>query len=242
MPAVELDDPPRPTPDVAAQVWLVRLAAADAVQRVARGLLADDEARRADGMLRPADRDRYVGSRAALRTVVGARVGQPPADVRFGRAPCPRCGGPHGRPIVLGAGAGLAISLSRAEGLAACALAERAVGVDVEDAARAVDPEDLAGALHPAELARIAVVPPEERRRAGLRCWVRKEAYLKGLGIGLGDDPAAVDAGAGATGPDGWALVDVPAGHDHVAALAVAATPASATVRVHEVGLGDLLA
>jgi 4'-phosphopantetheinyl transferase len=73
-----------------------------------------------------------------------------------------------------------------------------------------------------------------------LRCWVRKEAYLKGLGIGLGDDPASVDVGPGPgpEGPDGWSVVDVEAGPRYLAAVALAAV---APVRTHRADLAALL-
>lgn len=83
-------------------------------------------------------------------------------------------------------GGGPQISLSRTDGLAAIALSHAVVGIDVESLGRAVELDDLVAALHPDEL-------PVAGRRQALRHWVRKEAYLKGLGTGLGVDPATVD-------------------------------------------------
>jgi 4'-phosphopantetheinyl transferase len=65
--------------------------------------------------------------------------------------------------------------------------------------------------MHPGEL-------PLDRAGA-LRRWVRKEAYLKGLGTGLGIEPATVDLSAD---PPGWRVRDVDAPDGYVAAVAVA--------------------
>ncbi|MFG2620764.1 hypothetical protein ACGFXC_24440 [Streptomyces sp. NPDC048507] len=43
--------------------------------------------------------------------------------------------------------------------------------------------------LHPAERAELAEPAASERPAAVARCRTRKEAYLKGVGIGLGEDP-----------------------------------------------------
>lgn len=249
MSAIDPDDTlvpgagPAPGATGGADVWLVAVPVAPSGVAAALAVLDPPEHQRAAAFARPEDRDRFVASRAALRAVVGRRLGLPPSAVQFAREPCPRCGGPHGRPAVLGPGSGVSISLSRTSGLVACAVADRPVGVDVESLDRPVTADDLAGALHPAEQARISSVsPPSARQEALLRCWVRKEAYLKGLGIGLGDDPASVDVGPGPGpgpgGPDGWSVVDVEAGPRHLAAVALAAP---APVRTHRADLAALL-
>lgn len=170
-------------------------------------LLDGSERRAAARFRRPADAARYVLAHATLRRAVAARTGTAPAGVSFGRSPCPLCGGPHGRPVV--ATGGVEISLTHTEGLVAVALAPAgiAVGVDAEPAGRDVDPADL---LHPREPA----ADP-------LGTWVRKEAYLKGTGSGLGVDPTTVDLSSGP--PAGWVVRAVDVGPAHRAAVAVAA-------------------
>jgi len=179
-------------------------------------LLSDDERARADRFVRPGDRTTYVAAHAALRRVVGARVGLHPAAVRLGCEDCPLCGGPHGRPTLLDppTGGGTELSLSRTTDLAAVALSPAVVGVDVEVTTRDVDLDDLLVALHPHEL-------PVADRSAALRLWVRKEAYLKGLGTGLGVDPAGVDLSAD---PPGWQVVDLPTRPGVLGAVAVRTT------------------
>ena len=162
-----------------------------------------------------------VTAHTARRRLIGARLGRDPRAVAFADEPCPVCGAPdHGRPIV--AAGGIEVSLSRTAGLVAVALSPAVIGLDLEAVARRVDLDDLLPALHPAERSG----GPD--RAAALRLWVRKEAYLKGLGTGLGRDPATVDVRAD---PPGWRIVDLDAGPGHVAAVAVR-VPAGARVRV----------
>lgn len=103
--------------------------------------------------------------------------------------------------------------------------------------------DDLAQALHPAERFAIDSMPPNSRATAALGCLVRKEAYLKGLGMGLGLDPTTIHVGCGAAkpveepiagdGPGGWSLIDLPsAGAGHMAAVALAPAPEAAPVRL----------
>lgn len=62
---------------------------------------------------------------------------------------------------------------------------------------------------------------PREPTGEPLRAWVRKEAYLKGMGAGLGIDPTTLDLSSGP--PAGWALRDVEAGPAHLVAVAAPA-------------------
>ena len=81
----------------------------------------------------------------------------------------------------------------------------------------------LTSVLHPTEQAEIEALPPAARPETFARCWTRKEAYLKGKGIGLGEDPATTPVGAGprpARVTD-WTLTDVPVPDGYAAACAV---------------------
>ncbi|WP_324290404.1 4'-phosphopantetheinyl transferase family protein [Streptomyces sp. H27-H1] len=82
---------------------------------------------------------------------------------------------------------------------------------------------ELADVLHPREAAELASLSPGERSAAFTRVWTRKEAYLKGLGVGLSGNPAADYVGSGAvpTRLPGWTLTDVLVPEGHRAALAL---------------------
>ncbi|MFW6690947.1 4'-phosphopantetheinyl transferase family protein [Streptomyces sp. MAR4 CNX-425] len=216
----------------------VRLWTFDAGPGAAPDLSALDgeERRRHAAFLRPADRIRYGVAHAELRRLLGELTGTPPADLRFGRRACPRCGGPHGRPVLERPAGGPEFSLSHGGELVLVAVAPRRVGVDVEPV-RAVPPEPgLVERLHPAERAALRAAPEAGRCAAFARLWTRKEAYLKGLGVGLG---RALDADDVSVSVPGWRLVDLTPGKGHAGALAVASAAAGEEIREFRESGGD---
>jgi 4'-phosphopantetheinyl transferase len=193
------------------------------------GELDEGERRRAAGLMRTGDRVRYLSAHVALRRVLSAYTGIAPRALRLGRDRCPCCGGPHGRPVLLGA-AGAAVpgrpqfSLSHSHEVAVLAVASATVGVDVRRVPPAWTVQLCLADLHPAEQAELAAVPGPRRPAAFARLWTRKEAYLKGLGTGLRRDPAADHLGArrGAPAcPAGWSIADLPGPPRYAAAAAV---------------------
>jgi 4'-phosphopantetheinyl transferase len=170
-------------PEGEVHVWLVP---------VARGpepiALLDDEERDRAGRFRvDAARKRFVVSRAALRLVLGRIAGMAPESLRFVRR-CGHCGSTgHGKPYLSG-GSGLDFSLAHSGDLALIAVARgRRVGADVERVRTRTDVLAVAGGgFSLAERLEIESQPTDcERREAFFRCWTRKEAYLKALGVGL---------------------------------------------------------
>jgi 4'-phosphopantetheinyl transferase len=66
------------------------------------------------------------------------------------------------------------------------------VGVDAEQLRPIVHWQDIATRyFHPSESGAIDAVEPSARNEAFLRCWTRKEAILKALGVGLGHSLAS---------------------------------------------------
>lgn len=159
-----------------------------------------------------------------VRRLLGARLGTSPEAVEIVRRPCHGCGGPHGRPAV--PGDPVHFSLSHAGDLVALAFAYAPVGVDVEEYPALSTVEQTAGALHRREQQEITARPEQERTAAFARCWTRKEAYLKGLGTGLGEDPSIsyVSALETPASPDGWRLADLPVPDGYAAATAIRLT------------------
>ncbi|MFB7673856.1 4'-phosphopantetheinyl transferase family protein [Kitasatospora purpeofusca] len=225
------------------ELWLLDAAAVPVGPAELDGL-DEEEHRRAGRFVRDADRAVYLAAHVALRQVLGRRLGLAPAGLAFGREPCPGCAEPHGRPRLADGPAGSAagaphFSLSHGGGRVLIGLAGAPVGVDVEPLPAADSAEVLATTLHPAEQAELADVRPADRPGAFARLWTRKEAYLKGLGIGLARPPAADYLGTAepARRPAGWAVTDVPAGPRHAAAVALAAGGASVEYRLrHTLG------
>lgn len=197
-----------------------------ATSRAEVGALSAEEQRRLRGLRRAADRDAYLVTHVLLRRRLGARLGVPAAAVRFGRLPCPRCGRPTGRPLTDPFG-GVEFSVSHTGGLVAIALAPVAVGIDVQSHPGRVRPALLRG-LHPTEAdGLLAAGPPDRLPGRVARCWVRKEAVLKGAGLGIGHGISQPIVG-GDEAPEavpGWRLVDLATPAGYAGALAVLAPP-----------------
>lgn len=184
-------------------------------------VLDPEERARAAAFVRAELRNRYTAAHVMLRQVLGECLGQDPAGLRFAREDCPCCGGPHGRPVLAGERRPLEFSLSHAGALVAVAVAGAGVpvGVDVEALSRPDTVAEVGSKLHPDERAEIdAAADPVS---AFARIWTRKEAYLKGLGTGLGRGLDLDYVGSAQPGPEGWALADLPAPDGHAAAVAV---------------------
>jgi phosphopantetheinyl transferase len=119
----------------------------------------------------PRRRGEYLAGRALLRHALAQHTGREPASlqIRVSATGKPQCiDGPE-------------ISVSHSGEALICALADVAVGVDVETAA----PRDIDGIAQryftPAEARWLAADPAKRFRML----WVLKEAYLKALGVGL---------------------------------------------------------
>ncbi|MBJ7004268.1 4'-phosphopantetheinyl transferase family protein [Streptomyces griseofuscus] len=216
--------PPPGTPDL----WLLRLsdttdAGSDAAPDAAT--LDASERERAASFARPVDRVRFTAAHRTLRTVLGSYLGVPPGEIRYARETCPCCGGPHGRPALLGFPGDLHFSLSHRGDLVLIGVAGEPIGVDVELVPDLEGSGELALMLHPDEQREARALDPVRRPGAVARLWTRKEAYLKGLGTGLGRDPALDYIGLG-TPDDGprprvdWHFRDVPVDRGYVASVA----------------------
>jgi 4'-phosphopantetheinyl transferase len=188
-------------------------------------VLSPEERRRAAALRDAGNRDRYVVAHLWLRRLLGEALCVAPARVPIEAASCAHCGGPHGKPQ-LPASTGLYFSLSHATAVVLCALARTPIGVDVEAVPADTRHLELLSCLDPTERAAVTAAPASLQPAAFMRCWVRKEAYLKGTGEGLSREPHSVRVGAGPTPeqPDGWQLCDVDVRPGYAAAVAVSTT------------------
>lgn len=152
-----------------------------------RHLMLLDEVERArhESFLNPADRDRYLASHALARLVLADTMAVDPASLRFARR-CRRCGGPHGKPRLIGPGRLPELSLTHSGRCVGVAMAMVSVGLDVELAGRLGDAEILAEQiLSVEEIPYWRGLPPQMASNALVRWWTRKEAVLKATGDGL---------------------------------------------------------
>ncbi|MFD9032353.1 4'-phosphopantetheinyl transferase family protein [Streptomyces sp. NPDC059567] len=200
------------------EVWILRAPATAERGMLDLSVLDAAERARFTALARPRDRARYAFAHIALRTVLAARTGLPDHALRFGRDPCPCCGAPHGRPILQDHSGGPEFSLSHRGDLVVIGLDVEPIGVDVEPEPTEETMAQVLPLLHPGERARVEAAEVGARTGVFATLWARKEAYLKGLGTGLGRDLAADDV----TGDlPGWTLADLPAGPGTAVAVAV---------------------
>lgn len=186
-----------------AHVWWWPLE--DRVDQADFDLLDEVEQVRARRYRAEKDAAAFIRTRAASRRAIGELLGVDARTVALGRRVCPGCGDlEHGPPAVASPAVGLAVSLTRTSGCGVLALhAGDWIGVDVE-ALRPVESGSLASVvLAPAEHAYILSLPAGPERTAAFhRVWTRKEAVLKGVGLGLlGIDLNALDVTPGTPGP-----------------------------------------
>lgn len=189
------------------QVWRADLdhppVPVDALART----LSGDEHARAGRFHRARDRNRFIAGRGLLRVLLGVALGRSSSSLRFHY-------NAYGKPALESGGASLGFNLSHSDGAALFALAwGRAVGVDIERVRPETAATSLAARYLPAgEAARLSSLPPDRRADAFTRAWVRREAYVKALGVGMLAATAPVAGGR-------WACHDVEAGAGYRGAM-----------------------
>jgi 4'-phosphopantetheinyl transferase len=116
---------------------------------------------------------------------------------------------------------------------------DRELGVDVEFVDRRSDNEAIANRFFAEREKRaLAAVPADERRVLFFRCWTRKEAVLKALGVGLTVSLDRIEVSADRDcrllsidqtlgRPTDWTLVDLVPAERYAAALAFQNGPAT---------------
>jgi 4'-phosphopantetheinyl transferase len=163
-------------------VWIVTLPKADARLAEAWSVISQDERERADRLVRDQDRAPWIYTRAFLRRLLAGYLSIEPQLIIFGE-------GPHGKPEVFQPAGNerLEFNVSHSGAVAVITVArDRRLGIDVERIQPDLSWEPIAKKLFSAaDVAFIEGHPPAERRLAFFSCWVRKESYLKGLGVGL---------------------------------------------------------
>jgi 4'-phosphopantetheinyl transferase len=167
-------------------------------------LLCDEELERAQRILNERSRRMWTSSRAVLRALLALYLDTEPAALRFAI-------GAHGKPALAGqppqgstaergpmpaSALRTQFNLSHSGHLALYAFAAGpSVGIDLELERRTVDEVAIAArTFGVAEAERLRELNPDSRRREFLRAWVRYEARLKCLGVGIGGSAAAASA------------------------------------------------
>lgn len=156
------------------------------------------EQRRLAALTQPWQRRGFGTARLLLKELVAELTAGSRSSVRLTSQTCPRCGAAHGRPQVdRPAWPGLQVSISHPAGLVVVAATDVGpVGVDVEPPSAVDFPGFDQVSLSPAEQDLVSSMPAAERGQIRAGLWVRKEAFLKATGQGLGVDPHRVDTTA----------------------------------------------
>lgn len=143
--------------------------------------LHEEECRKAERYVREVDRANFIAGRQLLACLVQGGHQMPPVQL-----------GPLGKPLPV---RGIHFNISHSERTVAIALTRTGpLGVDVETAARfELQPTFADRIFHPAEKAWVqAAVNPQTALLRRLEVWVRKEAFLKATGTGIGLDAVRV--------------------------------------------------
>ena len=191
-------------------------------------LLDSDERERASRFRHPRHAARCAAARCLLRRLLAAYVGEEPGRLRIET-------GPHGKPRLGGLHGGhpLRFNLSHAGGRAIYAVTSQTeVGVDLEALREIPDALEMAERFFSADEARsLRGFSVGERGPAFLRCWTRKEAFVKALGQGLSHpldtfsvslaDEAEVELRFAGGGAVSHRLLSFRPDAQHVAALAL---------------------
>ncbi|MGC2060966.1 MAG: 4'-phosphopantetheinyl transferase superfamily protein [Candidatus Sulfotelmatobacter sp.] len=213
------------------QLWRVDLEAIRSHEFRWQEVLSSDETARAARFHFAADRQRFVASRAWLRTILAAFLVAEPRELNFSysKNQKPSLGSAYAK-------SGIGFNVSHSGGIALYAFARhREIGVDVEQIRRDFDVESIAERFFSvSEREQLAALPEFEKVDAFFRCWTRKEAYIKAIGEGLSLPLSQFDVSLEAletnallsTRPDSaeadqWTIREVPGGTGYRAALCV---------------------
>lgn len=163
-----------PPPDTV-DVWHASIAAADAA--ALSGVLSASEHARAARYRFEKDRRQFVVARGLLKCLAGRYLDQPPQDTLI-------LSGPNGKPFVQ---APLHFNVSHSGDAVVFAFAsDRRVGIDIEWIDPGIDARGIAAKFFsPSEEQALASLPAGDLVANFFRCWVRKEAFLKGTGDAL---------------------------------------------------------
>ena len=171
-------------------LWPLRLNLALEPNDEEEAVLSPDELERAARFRFSADRNRFIRRHLHLRTVLALYLGEASSNIPLAT--------PLNNPprLIRGAHASnLRFSLSSSAGYAAVAVAwRRPVGVDVEKIRSTMTDLEVAKRFFsPSENAALRSVTASSRALVFFRIWTRKEAFVKGLGVGLERELASFD-------------------------------------------------
>jgi len=220
--------PPSHTPGTAAiQVWVLDDEWLGLAERMFATTLSIEEQRRGATLARQHDGLRFRARRGLLRHLLSRYLGCRARDLQF-------LADAHGKPVLSSlAEPALQFNAAQTDGATVLTFAGAEVGVDVQCRRPELNLDDIAAeVLSTSERSDLQSATREDRARCFFDTWVRKEALLKALGIGLLADAKQYTTQACAGTPRwrawrgdselrGWTLFDLQLGNALHAAVAV---------------------
>ncbi len=209
-------------------VWQANLDEAKSLVTDGERMMSTDERARWQAFNRRDLQDRFALTRLFLRMTLASYVESKPLYIEFASRE-------RGKPSIVGST--IEFNLSHSAGISVLAITqEREVGIDVERLDPSLDELKIAERFFShAEYEALTRLSADKRRRAFFSVWTRKEAFLKGVGLGIGghlnrfivsvspDNPPVLERVEWAPyAVEHWTLVDLDVGCDCAAALAVA--------------------
>jgi len=162
-------------PDGRVTVWVAGLDVGAARLTALRGLLDHAERERERRLRHPLLRARFAAAHGLRREILAAVTGVAAAELRFTHEDKPALAGGHPQ-----------FSASRSTGLAVLAVADGAVGVDVERVRPGFGYDEIVQAFFRREDREpLERLPVHERPHAFFSTWTRYEASAKLRGVGL---------------------------------------------------------
>lgn len=159
-------------------VWTMSLHADDDTRAHLWTSLSQKERNKAASFRHPEAGRKYIVGRGNLRRILSKYISVDPGKILISESP-------HGKPYL--PESHYKFNLSHSGDLCTYAVSGCCeVGVDVEHVSPAVCSADIARyVFSPKEAGAFERVPPGRKNRLFYLCWVAKEAYTKGLGLGL---------------------------------------------------------
>ncbi len=163
-------------------IWYFPLHTQDHAIVKLHGLLNLEEQEKAERFSSKLLKCRFIVGRASLRLILGRYLNEEPAELAFEN-------GEFGKPSLRRKSDlnSLQFNMAHSHDLGTIAVANgRRVGIDIERVRTIEDMDKIVlNSFSPFERSAFAGIPAKDRTTAFLRCWTRKEAYLKATGMGL---------------------------------------------------------
>lgn len=189
--------------------------------------LVPDEKKRAERLLIPEKVEQFILGRGFLRSLLAAYTGFEPGKLKLSSDE-------NGKPFLVNSRIQFNLSHSHKQYLFGMT-SGTPLGVDVQQFYQLTNPKFLAKKYFSSgEIDTLPEGTDEGYLEAFFTCWVRKEAYLKGLGFGLRKNPSRITLIASTPetsqplseqplprNPKGWKILDIDSPPGYKAAAAV---------------------